>query len=168
MSLNRMWLLIVKMNGTDGNNNNTILYVVVNYIIIKYLYINIICFFCQFFVYSYFTDIFRFILLKVNWFPRVSNGVKYLLKICNLLFTNGRRTYYIQWKFSDKVISHSWSQKLQYPTILIAWLSFSNESINCTKVIFLLMSFSISKSSFSPIPSDYILGAVHLWYASCL
>ena len=33
------------MNSTDGKNHNAILYVVVNGIIIKYLYLNIIWFF---------------------------------------------------------------------------------------------------------------------------
>ena len=42
LSLNGMWVLIVTRNDTGGNNHNSILYVVVNYIIIKYLYINVI------------------------------------------------------------------------------------------------------------------------------
>ena len=40
MSFNGMWVLIVTRNSTDGNNHNSILYVFVNYIITKYLYVN--------------------------------------------------------------------------------------------------------------------------------
>ena len=42
MSLNWMWVLIVKSNSTDDNNHNAILYVVFHYRIIKYQYVNII------------------------------------------------------------------------------------------------------------------------------
>ena len=48
--LNRMLVFIVIMNGIDDNNNNAIFNVVLNYIIIKYQYVNIIwifiCFSC--------------------------------------------------------------------------------------------------------------------------
>ena len=40
-----MLVLIVTRNCTDGNNHYAILYVVVNYIIIKYIYVNVIRFF---------------------------------------------------------------------------------------------------------------------------
>ena len=43
--LNGMWVAIVTSNGTDVKNNSAILYLVVNYIIIKYLYVNSIFFF---------------------------------------------------------------------------------------------------------------------------
>ena len=48
LSLNGMWMLIVTSNSTDGNNHNAILYVVFHYIIIKYLYVNVIWFFIIF------------------------------------------------------------------------------------------------------------------------
>ena len=38
---------------------------------------------------------------------------------------------------------------LQCPTIMIAWFTFPSDSINCTKVKFSLISFRISKASFS-------------------
>ena len=44
MSLSGIWVLIVTSNSTDGNNNNAILCVVVNYIIIKYIFVNLIWF----------------------------------------------------------------------------------------------------------------------------
>ena len=49
---NGIWVLIVTMNITDGNNHNAILYVVVHYRIIKYLYVNAILFFIFLCVYS--------------------------------------------------------------------------------------------------------------------
>ena len=52
LSLNGMWVLIVTNNITDGNNRNAILYVVVHYIIIKYLFVNVICFFIIILYYS--------------------------------------------------------------------------------------------------------------------
>ena len=38
---------------------------------------------------------------------------------------------------------------LQWPTIMISLFKFNSESINCIKIIFSLMSFRISKASFS-------------------
>ena len=37
---------------------------------------------------------------------------------------------------------------IQWPTILIEWFTFPSESINCTKLIFSLISIIISKASF--------------------
>ena len=48
MGLNGMWVLIVTINITDGNNHNEILYLVVHYRIIKYLFVNAILFFIFF------------------------------------------------------------------------------------------------------------------------
>ena len=42
LSLKIMLVLIVTIYSTDVNNNNAILNVVVNYIMIKYLYLNVI------------------------------------------------------------------------------------------------------------------------------
>ena len=40
LSLKGMWVAIVTRNSTDVNNYSAIIYVVVNYIIIKYIYVN--------------------------------------------------------------------------------------------------------------------------------
>ena len=42
LRMNRMLVLIVTRNSTDGNNHNAIFIIVVNYIIILYLYLNLI------------------------------------------------------------------------------------------------------------------------------
>ena len=42
LSFNRMRVVIVTRNSTDGNNPNAILYVFFHYIIIKYLYLDLI------------------------------------------------------------------------------------------------------------------------------
>ena len=56
--LKGMWVLIATRVSSGGNNHNSILYVVVHYIIIKYLYLNVIWFFILinyfFLVYSFY------------------------------------------------------------------------------------------------------------------
>ena len=67
-------------NSNDGNNHNKILYVVVNYITIKYPDLNVmsLLFLLAFiYVYSHFTVVFMFILLKIIFCPNIRNGVKY-------------------------------------------------------------------------------------------
>ena len=73
INLNGMRVLIVTRNSTDGNNNNEILYVVVHYIIIKYLYENVIWFFILVMfisLYIILTDGVMFILLKTELVPK--------------------------------------------------------------------------------------------------
>ena len=56
--LNKIIVLIVMSNITDGKNHSEILYVAVHYILIKCLYLNVIWFFIlvcyHFFVYSFY------------------------------------------------------------------------------------------------------------------
>ena len=78
----------VKSNSTDLKNYSAILYVVVNDIIIKYLYVDVIFFFIFsviIFVYIHFNNVFIFSNFKINWCPHVSNGVKDRFKIYNML-----------------------------------------------------------------------------------
>ena len=73
MSLNGMWVLIVTRNSNYGNNHNAILYVVVNFRIIYYLYVNVILFsiiVCFISLYSICTDGVIFILLKYELVPK--------------------------------------------------------------------------------------------------
>ena len=65
-----MLLLIVMSNITDGNNHNAILYVVFHYIIIKYLYVNVIWFFILFSVFSLLIDGIMFIIFKDELVPK--------------------------------------------------------------------------------------------------
>ena len=45
LSLKVMWVALMTRNSADVNNHSTLFYVVFYYIIIKYQYINKICFF---------------------------------------------------------------------------------------------------------------------------
>ena len=64
LSFNGMLVLIVTINSIDDNNNDAIFNVVLNYIIIKYQYVNIIWILIYFSVFSLLLDSVMFILLK--------------------------------------------------------------------------------------------------------
>ena len=68
--LKGMRVAIVKRDSSDDNNNNEILYVVFQYRIIKYRYVNILLIFIFFSVFSLLLGSFMLILLKMNWCPK--------------------------------------------------------------------------------------------------
>ena len=70
LSLNRMLVLIVTRNIADDNNHNAILYVVFQYRIIKYQYVNIIWIFKLFSMFSILREIIMFILFKDELVPK--------------------------------------------------------------------------------------------------
>ena len=83
LSLKGVLVAIPGRNINDVKNHSKILHVFVNYIIIKYLYANVICFLI------FVSFIFCIVILltssflsnfKINWCPHVSNGVKYRFK----------------------------------------------------------------------------------------
>ena len=102
-SLNGMWALIVMRNITYGNNHIAILCVVFHYIIIKYLYENVIRFFNFFCVWS--------LTWQDELVPKCIQQHKIRIETLQLVLR--------QWKdnilnptiiVSNKVLSFSWNQ----------------------------------------------------------
>ena len=92
-----MRVLIVTRNSTDGKNHNVILYVVVHYIIIKYLYENVIWFFILVMfisLYILFTEGVMFILFEYELVPKCIQQHKILIEKLQLVLHQRKESIY--------------------------------------------------------------------------